>query len=185
MLEETADGLYCSAGDFHIDPWGAVRRAVITHAHGDHARPGSAAYLCAEPSAPLLRGASTRAPSSNRAVRRPVTMGATRVSFHPAGHVLGSAQIRIEGPDGVVVVSGDYKRAPDPTCLPFEVVRAATRSSRSRRSRCRSSAGIRPAGGGRARSWPGGTRTGRPASPRCSSATRWERRSACWPSWRG
>jgi putative mRNA 3-end processing factor len=123
MLIETAQGLYCPDGDFHIDPWGPVPRALITHAHGDHARFGSAAYLCTDRSAPLLRRRF-----GSEAVIEPVgygqslTLGSTRVSFHPAGHVLGSAQIRVEGAAGVWVVSGDYKTAPDPTCAPFEPV---------------------------------------------------------------
>ena len=123
MLTETPDGLYCQAGGFHIDPWGAVPRALITHAHGDHARAGSAAYLCADAGAPLLRRRfGAEAGIESQAYGRVLTLGATRVSFHPAGHVLGSAQIRVEGPGGVWVVSGDYKRAADPTCAPFEVV---------------------------------------------------------------
>ena len=123
MLEETASGLYCRAGDFYVDPWQGVPRAVITHAHGDHARFGSAAYLCADQCAPLL---ARRFGPSARIEALPygqaVTLGSTRVSFHPAGHVLGSAQVRIEGEGGTWVVSGDYKRADDPTCTPFEVV---------------------------------------------------------------
>jgi putative mRNA 3-end processing factor len=131
MLAETAAGLYCADGDFHIDPWGPVPRALITHAHGDHARFGSAAYLCADPCAPLLRRRfGPDAIVESVAYGQPVTMGSTRVSFHPAGHVLGSAQIRIEsrveGQAGVWVVAGDYKRAADPTCAPFEVVRCDT-----------------------------------------------------------
>src|SRR5262245_13448052 len=127
MLQETADGLYCPAGDFYIDPWGAVPRALITHAHGDHARVGSQSYLCAAPCAPLLRRRFGSEPAiETRAYGEVTQLGSTRVSFHPAGHVLGSAQIRIEGPDGVWVVSGDYKRAADPTCAPFEPVRCDT-----------------------------------------------------------
>ena len=123
MLTETPAGLWCEAGGFYIDPWGAVERALITHAHGDHARPGSAAYLCAAPSMPLLRrrfGSDARIESV--AYGEPLTLGSVRVSFHPAGHVLGSAQIRIASDAGVWVVSGDYKRAADPTCAPFELV---------------------------------------------------------------
>jgi len=123
MLTESPDGLFCQAGGFHIDPWGPVPRALITHAHGDHARAGSAAYLCTDTSAPLLaRRFGPDAVVESIPYGRPLTLGDTRVSFHPAGHVLGSAQIRIEGPDGVWVVTGDYKRAADPTCAPFEVV---------------------------------------------------------------
>jgi putative mRNA 3-end processing factor len=126
VITETPQGLYCAAGGFHLDPWQPVSRALITHAHGDHARPGSAAYLCAEPCAPLLRH---RLPG---AVVEPLPYGETRivgdvrVSFHPAGHILGSAQIRIEHRGEVWVVSGDYKRAADPTCAPFEPVRCHT-----------------------------------------------------------
>jgi putative mRNA 3-end processing factor len=127
MLTETPAGLYCAEGDFHIDPWEAVPRALITHAHGDHARPGSAAYLCAAPTAPLLR---RRFESGTTIEGLPygqrLTLGSVRVSFHPAGHVLGSAQIRVEGPDGVWVVAGDYKRAADPTCEPFEPIACDT-----------------------------------------------------------
>src|SRR5688500_4737812 len=123
MLVETAQGLYCPDGDFHVDPWGAVPRALITHAHGDHARAGSAAYLCAEATAPLLaRRFGPDVAIESQPYGRALTIGGTGVSFHPAGHVLGSAQIRVDGPDGVWVVSGDYKRAPDPTCAPFEPV---------------------------------------------------------------
>ncbi len=127
ILAETSSGLWCAAGRFHIDPWEPVERALITHAHGDHARPGSAAYLCASPSAGLLRrrfGADARVESIEYG--RPMTLGDVRVSFHPAGHVLGSAQIRIESADGVWVVAGDYKRAADPTCPAFEPVRCDT-----------------------------------------------------------
>jgi len=120
VLTETPAGLYCEAGGFHIDPWGPTPRALITHAHGDHARPGSAAYLCAAPSAPLLTRRLDPAPIQTLAYGERLTIGGVTVSFHPAGHVLGSAQIRIEGPTGAWVVSGDYKRAADPTCAPFE-----------------------------------------------------------------
>jgi len=127
MLRETTNGLYCPDGDFHVDPWASVPRAVITHAHGDHARAGSAAYLCSDQTAPLLRrrfGAD--AVIESRPYGSPVTLGAVRVSFHPAGHILGSAQVRIEGPEGSWVLGGDYKRAADPTCAPFEPVRCDT-----------------------------------------------------------
>jgi putative mRNA 3-end processing factor len=127
LLEEEPDGLYCPAGAFYIDPWAPVDRAVITHAHGDHARAGARAYLCAAPTAPLLaKRFGTAALIESVPYGETVTIGAVRVSFHPAGHILGSAQIRIEGADGVWVVSGDYKRAADPTCSPFEPVRCDT-----------------------------------------------------------
>jgi putative mRNA 3-end processing factor len=127
MLSETSAGLFCADGGFHVDPWQPVDRAVITHAHGDHARPGSAAYLCADPCAPLLRrrfGAELRIESLPYNTQ--VTIGTIRLSFHPAGHVLGSAQIRIESASGVWVIGGDYKRAADPTCAAFEPIRCDT-----------------------------------------------------------
>jgi putative mRNA 3-end processing factor len=121
MLRETPQGLYCPAGDFHIDPWAPVPRAVITHAHGDHARPGSIAYLCAAPCAPVLaRRFGPTTVIEPQPYGTPITLGSVRVSFHPAGHILGSAQIRVEGPEGVWVITGDFKRAADPTCAPFE-----------------------------------------------------------------
>ena len=123
VLRETAQGLYCPVGDFFIDPWQPVPRALITHAHGDHARPGSAAYLCTPGTAALLRrrlGAETSIQTLAYGER--LRLGAADVSFHPAGHVLGSAQIRIDGSAGVWVAAGDYKRAADPTCAPFEPV---------------------------------------------------------------
>ena len=122
-LQESPAGLFCAEGEFHIDPWHGVPRAVITHAHGDHARAGSAVYLCADECAPLLtRRFGADAVVESVAYGTSVTLGSVRVSFHPAGHILGSAQVRIEGPEGVWVVSGDYKLAVDPTCAPFEVV---------------------------------------------------------------
>jgi len=132
VLVETPDGLYCPAGGFHVDPWGAVERAVITHAHGDHARPGSAAYLGAAPTDLLLRrrfGADARIEVVPYG--QTLTLGDVRVSFHPAGHVLGSAQVRIEGADGTWVIAGDYKRAADPTCAAFEPIQCDTFISES------------------------------------------------------
>lgn len=124
LIEPTPAGLYCAAGGFHIDPWQPVERAVITHAHGDHLRPGSKAYLCAEAGAAL---ASLRLGSGASIQRVPyggaVTLDGVRVSLHPAGHVLGSAQVRVEHRGEVWVASGDYKRQPDPTCAPFEPLR--------------------------------------------------------------
>ena len=124
VLIETPDGLFCPAGDFFVDPWGPVGRAVITHAHGDHARHGSAAYLCAAPGAGLLRRRlGSDAPIESIPYGQPLRLGDVTVSFHPAGHVLGSAQIRVEGEDGVWVAAGDFKRAADATCAPFEPLR--------------------------------------------------------------
>ncbi len=122
VLEVTPQGLYCRAGGFHLDPVGSVPRAVLTHAHGDHARPGHDAYFCAEPSLPLVRERLAGAAVTAHPYGAGFTVGDARLSFHPAGHVLGSAQVRIEAEGEVWVVSGDYKRAPDPTAAPFQVV---------------------------------------------------------------
>jgi putative mRNA 3-end processing factor len=127
IVEATAKGLYCAAGDFYIDPWQPVARAVITHAHGDHARMGSESYLAASRGLPVLQtrlGEGARIEGLAYGETRQVD-GVT-ISLHPAGHVLGSSQVRIEHRGEVWVVSGDYKLDPDPTCEPFEAVRCHT-----------------------------------------------------------
>jgi putative mRNA 3-end processing factor len=127
LLEAQASGLYCPAGNFHIDPVLPVDRALITHAHSDHARPGSLAYLTALPGASLLRARiGDEVPIQAEAYGASIRIGEVSVSFHPAGHILGSSQIRIERDGEVWVVSGDYKLAADPTCLPFEPLRCHT-----------------------------------------------------------
>ncbi len=115
-------GLYCPAGDFHIDPSRPVPRAVITHGHSDHARPGMGSYHCAAPGHAILQWRLGDQAYAPHAYGEPFTLGAARVSLHPAGHILGSAQVRIEVDGQVWVASGDYKRQHDPTCAPFEVV---------------------------------------------------------------
>ena len=108
-------------------PGRPVDRAVITHAHGDHLRPGSRAYLAAEASRPLIQQRlGPDAPLTGIGYGDAVDINGVRVSFHPAGHILGSAQVRVEQRGEVWVVSGDYKRAPDPTCAPFEPLRCHT-----------------------------------------------------------
>lgn len=123
MLILAKEGLYCPAGDFHIDPRRGVRDAVITHAHSDHARRGSATYHVVKSGVELLR-ARLGSKINVRAYDYGETfeLGGARVSFHPAGHILGSCQVRVECAGEVWVASGDYKREPDPTCEPFEVV---------------------------------------------------------------
>ncbi len=127
LLRVTERGLYCEAGDFYVDPWAAVDRAVVTHAHADHAGLGL-------PRLPDL-GARARRPPSRldpaariraAAYGEAVDVNGVRVSLHPAGHILGSAQVRVEHAGEVWVVSGDYKIEPDPTCAPFEPVRCHT-----------------------------------------------------------
>lgn len=127
LIQPTDRGLYCAAGDFYIDPWRSVERALITHAHADHARAGHGRYWAAAPGVALLRhrlGADIDC--CGVAYGQTLTFGAARVSFHPAGHVLGSAQIRVEVDGEVWVASGDYKRDHDPTCADFELVRCDT-----------------------------------------------------------
>ncbi len=121
LLQATADGLLCAAGGFHVDPWRPVERAVITHGHADHARPGSSLYLCTPTSVPILRSRLGEDIAIETLAYGEVRIiDGVRVSLHPAGHVLGSAQVRIEDRGEVWVVSGDYKDASDPTCEPFE-----------------------------------------------------------------
>jgi len=120
LLELREPGLYCPAGDFYIDPAAPVDRAIVTHTHSDHACPGSRAYLTARVGQSLLReriGAEASIQPCDYG--ETLTLGAVRVSFHPAGHILGSAQIRLEQGGEVWVVSGDYKLELDPTCAPF------------------------------------------------------------------
>lgn len=120
----TPAGLYCPAGDFYIDPWQPVNRAVITHAHADHARPGSARYLTTVEGVGVLRlRVGSEASIRSLAYGEVQKVGDARLSLHPAGHILGSAQIRVEVGGEVWVVSGDYKIEPDRTCTPFEQVR--------------------------------------------------------------
>lgn len=116
-------GLYCEAGDFYIDPWLPVENAVITHAHSDHSRGGNTKYFAAEKSVPIISH-RLGADISIRGIPygEKIKFKNTWVSFHSAGHVLGSAQVRVEIDNQVWVASGDYKRTPDPSCDPFEVV---------------------------------------------------------------
>lgn len=123
VLKLTDRGLYCEAGGFYIDPWKPVDRAVITHAHGDHARWGMKRYLCAEEGRRVL--ALRMAPEAKIdtvAYGESVRLGEASLSLHPAGHILGSAQVRVEVGGQVAVVSGDYKTEPDPTCAHFDPV---------------------------------------------------------------
>jgi putative mRNA 3-end processing factor len=123
-LKVTARGLYCEPGDFYVDPHRPVGRAVVTHGHGDHARPGNRAVLATPETLAIMRkrygvDAGGKLDPLIYGERREI--GGVAVSFRPAGHVLGSAQVVLEWQGCRIVVSGDYKRRPDPTCTPFEV----------------------------------------------------------------
>jgi putative mRNA 3-end processing factor len=122
LIVEHPAGLYCPPGDFYIDPWRPVDRAVITHAHADHARAGSNHYLATNDSARVLRSRLGAIALDTLAYGERVLHNGVAVSLHPAGHVLGSAQVRVEWRGQVWVASGDYKLDADPTCRPFDAV---------------------------------------------------------------
>lgn len=127
LVKLTEAGLYCEAGDFYIDPWRPVKRAVITHAHSDHARSGNGSYLTAAAGERLLKARlDTDSTVETAQYGETITIGSARVSLHPAGHILGSAQVRIECNGEVWVVSGDYKVQADSTCLALEPLKCDT-----------------------------------------------------------
>jgi putative mRNA 3-end processing factor len=125
ILIPTPSGLCCKPGGFHIDPVRPVDKALITHGHSDHARPGHGAVLATQETLDMMRlrygenfARSTQAIGYGESVQ----LNNVRATFHPAGHVLGSAQIAVDCEGTRIVASGDYKDAPDPTCTPFELV---------------------------------------------------------------
>jgi putative mRNA 3-end processing factor len=125
ILVPTPSGVCCKPGGFHIDPTRPVAKALITHGHSDHARAGHGAVLATRETLDIMRlrygdnfAGSTQAVTYGETLK----LGGVKVSFHPAGHVLGSAQIKVERDGMRVVASGDYKDVPDPTCAPFELV---------------------------------------------------------------
>src|SRR5215475_14193413 len=125
LLVPTPAGLCCKRGGFHIDPTRPVDKAVITHGHSDHARAGHGAVLATPETLDLMRlRYGDNFAGTTQAVRygESVALDGTRISFHPAGHVLGSAQIKVEADGLRMVASGDYKDVADPTCRPFEPV---------------------------------------------------------------
>ena len=127
LIQLTEAGLYCEAGGFFIDPWRPVPRAVVTHAHSDHATAGCEAYLSAETGRALLEARiGPELPAEYFSYGEARTVGDVRLSLHPAGHVLGSSQLRVEHRGEVWVASGDYKLGADPTCAAFEPVRCHT-----------------------------------------------------------
>jgi putative mRNA 3-end processing factor len=124
LLEVNRAGIYCPQGDFYIDPWRGVERAIITHAHSDHARRGSKYYLSHELTLPVLRhrlGKNIRAEGLEYG--ETVHLNGVRISLHPAAHIIGSAQVRVEYMGEVWVVTGDYKVNDDPLAGAFESLR--------------------------------------------------------------
>src|SRR3954453_7873079 len=125
ILMPAAAGLCCKPGGFHIDPVRPVDRAVIIHGHSDHARSGHGAVLATQETLDMMRlryGDDFAGSTQAIAYGEELKLGDVKIKFHPAGHVLGSAQIAVSCKDTCIVASGDYKDAPDPTCAPFEVV---------------------------------------------------------------
>lgn len=126
LLVARPEGLYCAAGNFHIDAWRPVERCVVTHAHADHARRGHRYYLAHQDSAGTLRRRLGDITLQTLAYGQAIHINGVRISLHPAGHVLGSAQVRVEHGGRIWVVSGDYKLELDATCVAFEPVRCDT-----------------------------------------------------------
>jgi putative mRNA 3-end processing factor len=125
ILMPAAAGLCCKPGGFHIDPVRPVERAVITHGHSDHARAGHGAVLATQETLDIMRlRYGENFAGTTQAVRygEEIRLGDVSIKFHPAGHVLGSAQVAVSCSGTCIVASGDYKDAPDPTCTPLEVV---------------------------------------------------------------
>lgn len=125
LLRADEAGLRCDAGGFSVDPWSPAETAVITHAHADHARPGSTRYIATPPTAAFMRRRiSAGLDVTELEYGQTIALGETTVSLHPSGHLLGAAQVRIESKQTgeVAVVTGDYKVRPDRTCAPFEAM---------------------------------------------------------------
>ncbi|MGZ9046325.1 MAG: ligase-associated DNA damage response exonuclease [Telluria sp.] len=126
MVVVRKEGLYCVPGQFYIDPWRPVDRAIVTHAHGDHARVGHGHYLSAASGVDILKSRLGEIHIEGLEYGQRIEHNGVTISLHPAGHVLGSAQIRMEHRGEVWVASGDYKVEPDRTCAPFEPVKCDT-----------------------------------------------------------
>jgi putative mRNA 3-end processing factor len=125
LLLPTPEGLYSPAGDFHVDPHRPVKRAIITHGHSDHARAGHGAVLATRETLDIMAiryGAEFAGKTQAAAYGETIHVDGVDVTLHPAGHILGSAQIALECKGCRIVASGDYKPGADPTCAPFEPV---------------------------------------------------------------
>jgi putative mRNA 3-end processing factor len=126
ILKITDCGLFCKDGNFYIDPWKPVETALITHGHSDHARTGMKKYLASHNCKDILRFRLGEINLQTIGYGETISFNNVKVSFHPAGHILGSSQIRVERNGEVWVVSGDYKLEADETCEPFELVKCHT-----------------------------------------------------------
>lgn len=127
LLQFTDKGIYCAAANVYIDPWRQVDKAIITHAHSDHARWGMKHYLCHHQSVNLIKTRLNENISiEGKNYNESFNINGVKFSLHPAGHIIGSAQVRVEYAGEVWVVSGDYKTEADGTCVPFEPVRCNT-----------------------------------------------------------
>ena len=127
LITFTKNGIYCPRADVYIDPWRKVKNALITHGHSDHSRPGHENYLCTHTAKPAIKyrlGQQIKIQSV--AYGENITINGVKISFHPAGHILGSAQIRLEYKGEVWVVSGDYKLDDDGLSEPFEPIKCHT-----------------------------------------------------------
>jgi putative mRNA 3-end processing factor len=122
LVQFTDKGLYCAVGDFYIDPWQPVDKAVITHAHSDHARWGSKHYLCQEQTKPLLQLRLGDNSYQSAGWHEKIYINGVELSFHPAGHIIGSAQVRLKYNNEVWVFTGDFKTEADGLSTPFEPV---------------------------------------------------------------
>ena len=126
LLQFTSKGIWCKQADIYIDPWKPVKRALITHGHADHSRFGSKAYLATETAAPVIKYRLGDIKIETIAYGKTININGVNISFHPAGHILGSAQIRVEYKGEVWVASGDYKLENDGLAEPFESIKCNT-----------------------------------------------------------
>ena len=182
LLQATAVGLYCERGGFYIDPWRPVDRAIVTHAHADHLCRGCGNYLIAHGGLGVTRmRLDEDAAITTTSYGEPIEINGVRVSLHPAGHILGSAQVRLEHEGRIWVVSGDYKVDPDLTCGRLSRF-AAMSSLASARSVCRFIDGL-PSKMSLRKSSLGGKATKRPAERACFMDTHWASRNVCLPAW--
>lgn len=123
LIQFTSKGLYCPAGDFYIDPWKPVKKAIITHAHSDHARFGSDHYLCTQQTMPILKLRLGDIQVQSLVWNEVQNINGVSVSFHPAGHIIGSAQVKLSFKGETWVFTGDYKLENDDISTPFEPVK--------------------------------------------------------------